>query len=154
VLGEMGCQVEHTVDSLTVQGPPDGRLRGIDVDLNAMPDTVQTLAVVALFADGPTTIRNVANLRIKETDRLAALGAGLRRLGGRVELLEDGLTVTPPSSPSAAAIHTWEDHRMAMSFALAGLRTPGIVIRDADCVSKSYPDFFEDLAALGGTERG
>lgn len=151
LLERMGCEIEENDDSLAVEGPRSGGLRGTDVDLNAMPDAAQTLAVVALFADGPTRISNVANLRIKETDRLAALARELRRLGARVELSDDGLTIRPPRRVTPAAIETYDDHRMAMSFALAGLRADGIVIKDADCVTKSFPDFFETLAGLEST---
>lgn len=155
VLARMGCEVDETADGLAVAGPPGGRLRGITVDLNAMPDTAQTLAVVALAADGPTEIRNVANLRIKETDRLAALAAELTRLGARVDTRADGLTVHPPQRPAAAEVRTYDDHRMAMSFAVAGLLADGLVIRDAGCVSKSFPEFFEVLDGLaGGAGRG
>ena len=144
----MGCQVEAGDDYLGIQGPPPGVLRGIDVNLNAMPDVAQTLAVVALFADGPTRITHVANLRIKETDRLAALESELKRLGARVEMTEEDLTITPPRAITPATIETYDDHRMVMSFALAGLAAEGIVIQNADCVSKSFPDFFETLATL------
>jgi 3-phosphoshikimate 1-carboxyvinyltransferase len=146
VLAQMGCRVDEGADWLEVSGPPAGTLRGIDVDLNAMPDTVQTLAVAAVFAQGPTTIRNVANLRIKETDRLAALGAELAKLGATVDVREDGLTITPPARLTSATIDTYDDHRMAMSFAVAGLVLPGLRIREADCVSKSFPSFFDALA--------
>jgi len=148
VLRQMGCEVAEGPDFLAVRGPGVGKLHGIDVDLNAMPDTVQTLAVVALFADEPTRIRNVANLRLKETDRLAALGHELSRLGALVELQEDGLTITPPHRVTPAAIETYNDHRMAMSFALAGLAADGVVIRNAGCVRKSFPTFFETLSTL------
>jgi len=148
VLEQMGCQVEAGDDYLGIQGPPPGVLRGIDVNLNAMPDVAQTLAVVALFADGPTRITHVANLRIKETDRLAALESELMRLGARVEMTEEDLTITPPRAITPATIETYDDHRMVMSFALAGLAAEGIVIQNADCVSKSFPDFFETLATL------
>ena len=144
----MGCRIESDADSLSIQGPPAGQLQGIDVDLNAMPDTAQTLAVTALFANGPTTIRNVANLRIKETDRLAALESELRRLGAEVEMTPDSLTIQPPKRIVPATIETYDDHRMAMSFALAGLRAEGIRIKDAGCVSKSFPEYFEQLAEL------
>ncbi|HMP07313.1 MAG TPA: 3-phosphoshikimate 1-carboxyvinyltransferase, partial [Lacipirellulaceae bacterium] len=113
----------------------------------AISDTVPTLAVAALFADGPTRIRNVAHIRHKETDRLAAVAAELRKLGAAVEELADGLIIRP-GKPRAAAINTYDDHRMAMSFAIAGLRIPGVVIRDPGCTAKTYPDFFADLAAL------
>jgi 3-phosphoshikimate 1-carboxyvinyltransferase len=148
VLARMGCRIDSGTDYLGVEGPKPGSLRGIDVDLNEMPDTAQTLAVAALFADGPTRIRNVANLRIKETDRLAALESELMRLGAQIELTEDSLTVVPPAHIKPAAIETYDDHRMVMSFTLAGLVADGVVIKDADCVSKSFPGFFDTLATL------
>lgn len=148
VLAQMGCAIEHAADGIIVTGPPRGCLRGVNVDLNTMPDTVQTLAVAALFADAPTTIRNVANLRIKETDRIAALAAELARVGAAVDVQLDGLTVFPPAELTPAEIHTYDDHRMAMSFALAGLLADGLVIRDAACVSKSFPEFFDALGLL------
>lgn len=150
VLARMGCDVQEDETSLTVAAPPDGPLRGIAIDLNDMPDTVQTLAVVGLFAAGPTDIHNVANLRVKETDRLAALRSELTRLGARVELRDDGLTVHPPRQITPAQVRTYEDHRMAMSFALAGLVAEGIVIGGAGCVSKSFPDYFRVLHELSG----
>ncbi len=144
VLERMGCAVIREPTRLSVEGPPNGvRLRGIDVDLNDMPDTVPTLAVLALFADSPTTIRNVANLRVKETDRLAALHRELSKLGATVEELPDGLIIRPPDRLTPAAIDTYDDHRMAMSFALAGLKCPGLVINDPQCCAKTFPDFFE-----------
>ncbi len=150
LLERMGCRVDRSPNSLAVQGPQAGqRLRGIDVDLNDMPDTVQTLAVVALFARGPTRIRNVANLRLKETDRLAALGRELGRLGANVDVYQDGLTVHPPERIRPSPIDTYDDHRMAMSFALAGLVTEGIIIDDPGCVAKTFPDFFERWQELG-----
>jgi 3-phosphoshikimate 1-carboxyvinyltransferase len=143
-LAQMGCEVRRSPDSITIIGRP---LRGIDVDMNAISDTVQTLAVVALFADGPTTIRNVAHARHKETDRLAAVGTELRKLGAGVAERADGLLITPRES-RAAAIDTYRDHRMAMSFALAGLRIPGVRINDPGCVEKTYPRYFDDLENL------
>ncbi|MBI2899245.1 MAG: 3-phosphoshikimate 1-carboxyvinyltransferase [Planctomycetes bacterium] len=122
--------------------------RGVDVDMNDCPDSVQTLAVVALFAEGSTRIRNVKNLRVKETDRIAALGAELRKLGARVTEFEDGLEIAPgPLRP--AEIETYNDHRMAMSFAVAALAVPGVEIRDPECVSKSFPRFFDVLESQG-----
>lgn len=150
VLARMGCAVRETADSLTVSAPA-GRLQGIDVDLNAQPDTVQTLAFTALYAEGPTTVRNVANLRVKETDRLAALAAELKKLGANVELTADGLVLTPPKMITPAALDTYEDHRMAMSGALAGLVVAGVKICNAGVVSKSFPGYFEALNALGGS---
>lgn len=143
VLKQMGCQIEQDEQSTTVIGPPIGTLKGVDVDLNEMPDVAQTLAVVALFANGPTNVRNVANLRIKETDRIAAVAAELAKFGAEVEQRDDGFRITPPASARLAAVDTYDDHRMAMSFALAGLRLDGVVIKDAECVSKTFPDFFE-----------
>lgn len=149
VLADMGCQVRADDGGIEVGAPSAGHLRGVDVDLNAMPDTVQTLAVVALFAEGPTRIRNVANLRLKETDRLAALATELTKLGAEVQVGPDGLTIRPPGRVRPAAIDTYGDHRMAMSFALAGLVVEGVVIRNAECVSKSFPGFFEALDRTG-----
>jgi 3-phosphoshikimate 1-carboxyvinyltransferase len=146
LLERMGCRVARGDDWAEVSGPDDG-LRGIDVDMNVLPDAVLALAVVALFAQGPTRIRNVANLRIKETDRLAALETELRKLGAEATAGPDWLEITPrPLGP--AEIDTYDDHRMAMAFALAGLRQPGVAIRDPGCVSKTWPDYFAMLEAL------
>jgi len=143
-LAQMGCEVRFEADSITVVGRP---LHGIDVDMNAISDTVQTLAVVALFAEGPTRIRNVGHIRHKETDRIAAVATELRKLGAVVTELDDALEIVPRNL-TAATIATYNDHRMAMSFALAGLRLPGVVIRDPDCTEKTYPKFFQDLKAV------
>jgi 3-phosphoshikimate 1-carboxyvinyltransferase len=144
VLADMGCRVERCTSGITVHGRP---LHGINVDMNDISDTVMTLAAVACFAEGPTTIRNVAHIRHKETDRLAALAAELRRVGAGALEHADGLTITPRPL-HGAAIETYKDHRMAMSMALVGLRVPGVVLRDPGCVAKTYPDFFEDLERL------
>jgi 3-phosphoshikimate 1-carboxyvinyltransferase len=141
-LEAMGCVVGR--DPLTAEGRP---LRGIDIDMNAISDTVMTLAAVALFAEGPTTIRNVAHIRHKETDRIAALAAELRRLGAEVDERPDGLTIRPRPL-RGAEVETYDDHRMAMSLALVGLRVQGVVIRDPGCVAKTYPHFFDDLESL------
>jgi 3-phosphoshikimate 1-carboxyvinyltransferase len=143
-LAKMGCEVRYESDGTTVVGRP---LRGIDVDMNAISDTVQTLAVVALFADGPTTIRNVGHIRHKETDRIAAVAAELRKLGATVNEQADALEIIP-SVLRGAEIATYDDHRMAMSFAVAGLVQPGVAIRDPGCTAKTYPRFFEDLEAV------
>lgn len=143
-LEQMGCAVERAPGSLTVHGRP---LRGIDLDMNAISDTVMTLAAVALFAEGPTTIRNVAHVRHKETDRLAAVATELRRLGAEVQERDDGLTITPRPL-RGATVQTYNDHRMAMSLALVGLRVPGVVIDHPACVAKTYPGYFTDLLAL------
>jgi 3-phosphoshikimate 1-carboxyvinyltransferase len=143
-LEQMGARVAWHADAITVTGRP---LVGIDVDMNAISDTVPTLAVVALFADGPTTIRNVAHIRHKETDRIAAVACELRKLGATVEEYPDGLRITP-GPLHGAAIDTYDDHRMAMSFALSGLRVPGVAINDPGCTAKTYPGFFADLERL------
>lgn len=151
LLHQMGAGLAFGSDFITILAPPKGQaLRGIDVDLNAMPDMAQTLAVVALFAAGPTSIRNVGNLRVKETDRLAALKAELSKLGATVEIEGDDLHIEPPAGNKLrpAAIDTYNDHRMAMSFAVAGLRSPGVTINDPGCVDKTFPDFFDRLAEL------
>jgi 3-phosphoshikimate 1-carboxyvinyltransferase len=141
-LEQMGATVRYAPLSITIEGGP---LRGVDVDMNAISDTVQTLAVVALFAEGPTRIRNVAHIRHKETDRIAATATELRKLGAHVEEFDDGLVIHPPKEVRGAEIDTYNDHRMAMSFALAGLRTPKVVIRNPQCTAKTYPEFFADL---------
>ena len=147
LLAQMGCRVVREADRVTVHGS-DAPLRSLgEIDMNDFPDAVLAYAVVALFADGPTTIRNVANLRIKETDRLAALAAELSKLGARTETGPDWLRIEP-GTPRGASIETYDDHRMAMSFALAGLRIPGVHILDPGCVSKTWPGFFEAFAAL------
>jgi 3-phosphoshikimate 1-carboxyvinyltransferase len=144
VLERMGCALGRKPGELIVHGKP---LYGINVDMNDISDTVMTLAAVACFAEGPTTIKNVAHIRHKETDRLAALAAELRRVGAEVEEFADGLTITPRPL-HGADIETYNDHRMAMSMALIGLRVPGIVIKDPSCVAKTYPHFFTDLEQL------
>lgn len=144
-LAQMGCEVEYGTNQIAVKGGP---LRGASVSMNAVSDTAQTLAVVALYADGPTTITGIAHNRHKETDRIGDLARELRRLGAEVDEFEDGLTITPrPLTPTA--IETYNDHRMAMSFAIAGLKTAGIVIKDPGCTRKTYPQFFHDLNRLG-----
>jgi len=145
ILGQMGCRVRRGPDFAEVEGP--GALRGVDVDMNDLPDAVLALAVVAAFAEGTTHIRNVANLRIKETDRLAALETELTKLGARARTTADSLTVEP-GPLHGAEIATYDDHRMAMAFALAGLRIPGVVILDPSCVSKTWPDYFTVLDRL------
>ncbi|MEO2031557.1 MAG: 3-phosphoshikimate 1-carboxyvinyltransferase [Planctomycetaceae bacterium] len=145
-LERMGCEVRWNPGSITVSG---FARHGIDIDMNAISDTAQTLAAVAVFADSPTTIRNVEHMRYKETDRIAAVVAELGRAGIRAEERADGLKVYP-GTPQPAAIQTYDDHRMAMSFALLGLRAPGIEILDPGCTAKTYPQFFDDLEQLCG----
>ena len=143
-LRRMDCDVRYFDNRITVAGRP---LRGIAIDMNAISDTVQTLAAVALLADGPTTIRGVAHIRHKETDRIHALAVELRKLGGEVEEFADGLRITP-GELHGAEIDTYDDHRMAMSMALPGLAIPGVVIRDPGCTAKTYPGYFQDLRKL------
>jgi 3-phosphoshikimate 1-carboxyvinyltransferase len=124
-----------------------GRFAGVDEDMHHLSDTVMSLAAIAPLAEGPTTIRNVANIRIKECDRLDATAGELRRLGQAVETGPDWLTVAPrPVQP--ATVRCYADHRIAMSFAILGLARPGIAIEDPACVAKTYPGFWDDLAGL------
>jgi len=148
ILREMGCDVAWTARGVTVTGPQ--HLTGIHVDLNAMPDMVLTLAPLALLARGRTVIENVANLRVKESDRLSALATELARLGAKVEEHPDGLTIYPPDAVRPAEVQVYGDHRMAMGLAVVGLAAPGICITNPECVAKTYPRFFEDLEALVG----
>src|SRR5262249_49987950 len=143
----MGCPAAREPGRTTATGGP---LRSVDVDMNAMSDTVMTLGVVALFADGVSRIRNVAHIRHKESDRIAALAAELRKLGATVDELPDGLVIDPPPPDRlrGAAIATYDDHRMAMSFAIAGVRIPGIPTLDPGCVAKTYPGFWDDIQQL------
>ncbi len=150
LLARMGCQVEQADQGgLTVIGPR--RLRGITVDMGDMPDVAPTLAVVAAFAEGTTVINNVAHLRIKECDRLAAVVTELGKLGVQVEQKEDAMVIHGHAGGRGlhgAVIETYNDHRMAMCFAVAGLRIPGVTITNPGCVAKSFPDFWVRFASL------
>ena len=148
VLERMGCRIERTDDATEVHGPQ--RLGGVDVDMNAISDMVPTLAAIAPFAAGPVHINNVAHIRLKETDRIHAVVTELRRIGVTVDERQDGLTVHP-SDPTGAIIETYDDHRIAMAFAVTGLVVPGISIRDPGCTAKTFPDFFEHLFELTDT---
>ena len=152
VLEAMGCGVGIEEETTTVTGPPRGALKGGQTfDMGPISDTAQTAAAVAVFADGPTTVTGIAHARHKETDRVAAVVAELRKLGQTCEEHPDGFTVHPaPVTP--AVVDTYDDHRMAMSFALIGLRTPGVQIADPGCVAKTYPGFWDDLQTLSGSE--
>jgi 3-phosphoshikimate 1-carboxyvinyltransferase len=148
VLHSMGADLVFGKNFITVVGT--GRLEGIEVNLVDMPDTAQTLAVVAMFAEGQTVITGLHTLKVKETDRLTALKNELSKLGAKVEIEgDDALIINPPAHPQGAQIDTYDDHRMAMSFALAGTKISGVTIRDVECVRKTYPNFFKDLATLG-----
>jgi len=148
VLREMGCEVAWTDEGVTVAGPE--RLLGLRIDMNAMPDMVPTLAPLALVARGRTVIENVANLRVKESDRLSALATELERLGATVEEHPDGLSIIPPKAVRPAEVATYNDHRIAMGMAVVGLAAGGVRIADPECVGKTYPEFFEDLERLAG----
>lgn len=147
VLEQMGCDVTRGEAFIEVRGPAS--LRGVDVDMNGISDTVQTLAAIAPLATGPVVIRNVGHIRHKETDRIAALVTELRRLGVEVDEHQDGLVVRP-SAVQPARVQTYDDHRMAMSFAILGCAVPGIVIEDPACVAKTFPDFFDRLGSVVG----
>ncbi|HSL28372.1 MAG TPA: hypothetical protein VK900_04155, partial [Anaerolineales bacterium] len=142
----MGCTVEEGDRFIAVTGAQS--LRGVDVDMRDIPDTAQTLAAIAPFAASPTRIRGIASARIKETDRVHATCTELRRLGVQVDEHEDGMTIYPGDHMQPARIETYNDHRMAMAFALIGLRVEGITIENPGCVSKTFPDFFEVLNTL------
>jgi 3-phosphoshikimate 1-carboxyvinyltransferase len=144
VLSDMGCKVSKTETGIGLEGVT---LKGIDVDMNAIPDCVPTLAVVAAFAEGPTTITNVHHLKYKETDRLKALATELTKLGVKVERFDDGFTIYPQSL-RGTTIETYNDHRMAMSFAIAGLKVDGVAIKNPSCVSKSFPNFWDEFNKL------
>ncbi len=147
VLVRMGAHAEVTDSSVTLKGGP---LRGIDVDMEAMPDVVPTLAIVAAFAEGNTHITNIASLRIKECDRIAAVTTELRKMGVTVDEYDDAMTIHG-GTPHGAVIDTYDDHRIAMSFAIAGLRTGNVVIKDPGCVAKSFPTFWRTLDSLRET---
>ena len=145
VLRKMGATVEMSSASISVR---PGRLQGVDLDLNAIPDAAMTAAILAVFASGPTTLRNIYNWRVKETDRLAAMSTELRKLGATVIEGRDFLSITPPARLCPAQIDTYGDHRMAMCFSLACLGGVAVHIRDPDCVSKTFPTYFELFESL------
>jgi 3-phosphoshikimate 1-carboxyvinyltransferase len=146
VLKQMGCTVEGTDNSILVTRASP--LRGIDVDMRDIPDTAQTLAAIAPFADTPTRVRGIASARLKETDRIHATCTELRRLGVQVEEHEDGMTIYPCQTFKRSNVQTYSDHRMAMSFSLIGLRFDGVTLENPSCVSKTFPNFFEILNTL------
>ncbi|MDH1701234.1 bifunctional 3-phosphoshikimate 1-carboxyvinyltransferase/cytidylate kinase [Comamonas terrigena] len=151
----MGAQVESGPNWLQV-GRGTWPLKAIDLDCNHIPDAAMTLGVMALYAEGTTTLRNIASWRVKETDRIAAMACELRKLGATVEEGEDYIRITPPASAAgwkAASIHTYDDHRVAMCFALAAFNPAGLPVRieDPQCVGKTFPDFFESLFAVCDT---
>ncbi|KAF8113832.1 hypothetical protein N665_0045s0072 [Sinapis alba] len=153
VLEKMGCKVSWTDNSVTVTGPSRDafgmrHLRAVDVNMNKMPDVAMTLAVVALFADGPTTIRDVASWRVKETERMIAICTELRKLGATVEEGSDYCVITPPAKLKPAEIDTYDDHRMAMAFSLAACADVPVTIKDPGCTRKTFPDYFQVLESI------
>ncbi len=124
-------------------------LRGIEIDMNQIPDCVPALAVVAAFSEGPTTIYNIAHLRYKETNRLTAIARELTKLGARVEVADDTMAIHPKQL-HGTEIETYNDHRIAMAFAIAGLRINGVTLKNPGCVKKSFPDFWKEFQKLEG----
>ena len=147
LLERMGCRVERGDSWVAIEGTQD--LRGLDADCRAMPDIVPTLAVVTLFAAGRSRITGVPHLKVKESDRIATVASEINRMGGGATPLADGLAIEPRPL-HGARIETWSDHRIAMAFAVAGLRVPGVLIADPGCVSKSFPDFWARFDHLTG----
>ena len=145
VLERMGCEVEIGIDRVEVRGPR--RLKGVDVDMNSFSDTMITLAAIAPFAEGPTTIRNVEHTRHQETDRISAVATELARLGAKVHEERDSIRIIP-QEVRPSSVRTYDDHRMAMGFAVTGLVAAGIRIQNPACVTKTFPDYFQKLDAL------
>ena len=148
VLEKMGAKISMGEDWIESGAPHRGKLKPIDADLNHIPDAAMTAAVAALFADGTSTLRNIASWRVKETDRLAAMATELRKLGAAVEEGADRLRITPPAALRAATIDTYDDHRMAMSFSLAALGGIRVRINNPACVGKTFPEYFDVLAGI------
>jgi 3-phosphoshikimate 1-carboxyvinyltransferase len=146
VLQKMGCVVTESDDLITVNRPSS--IVGLDIDMRDIPDTAQTLVAVAPFADSPTRIRGIASARVKETDRVSATCTELKRLGVQVEEHQDGMTIYPCKTFQPANVQTYNDHRMAMAFSLIGLRFDGVTIENPNCVSKTFPNYFEVLDSL------
>ncbi len=147
-MGKMGARITMGPNWMEARAPSGGKLKAIDLDCNHIPDAAMTLAVAALFADGTTTLRNIASWRVKETDRIAAMAAELRKVGATVEEGADYIRITPSAAshqPQATspAIDTYDDHRMAMCFSLAAFGGAGVRINDPKCVAKTFPDYFE-----------
>ena len=145
VLEAMGAKVEWDDESITVTGAP---LKGVDLDMNHIPDAAMTIATTALFAEGPTSIRNIYNWRVKETDRLNAMATELEKLGAKVEEGHDYITVWPTTTLNHAAIDTYNDHRVAMCFSLVALSDTPVTINDPGCTAKTFPDYFDRFATI------
>ena len=146
ILQQMGCTVTEGENFIEVTGSTS--LIGVDVDMRDIPDTAQTLAAIAPFASSPTRIRGIASARLKETDRVHATCMELTRLGVRVDEYEDGMTIYPCETFRPAIVQTYNDHRMAMAFSLIGLRFDGVTIENPDCVTKTFPNYWEALDTL------
>lgn len=145
VLEKMGAEISWSDESITVVGKP---LTAIDMDMNHIPDAAMTIATTALFATGTTTIRNIYNWRVKETDRLNAMATELRKVGAEVVEGEDYISITPPKSIKHAEIDTYDDHRVAMCFSLVALSDTPVTINDPKCTAKTFPDYFDKLAQV------
>ena len=147
-LAQIGAKLEMGDNWIEASAPEGGRLKAFDMDLNHIPDAAMTLAVAALFADGPSRLGNIASWRVKETDRIFAMATELRKVGAEVEEGQDYLRITPPPALRHAAIDTYDDHRMAMCFSLASLAGVGVRINDPKCVNKTFPGYFEAFASV------
>jgi len=145
VLAKMGAKVEWSDDYIAVSR---GELHAVDMDFNHIPDAAMTIATTALFAEGTTTLRNIYNWRVKETDRLSAMATELRKVGAEVEEGEEYLTITPPRQLKHAAIDTYDDHRMAMCFSLLALDSVSVTINEPECTAKTFPTYFEVLKSI------
>lgn len=150
-LARMGAEIGMGPNWIEAQLPCSQRIRAIDMDLNHIPDAAMTLAVLALFADGPSTLRNIGSWRVKETDRIAAMATELRKFGAEIEEGADYLKITPPKKPAEnVAVDTYDDHRMAMCFSLVTLGGVPVRINDPKCVNKTFPGYFDALATITG----
>ncbi|MBT0961940.1 bifunctional 3-phosphoshikimate 1-carboxyvinyltransferase/cytidylate kinase [Denitromonas iodatirespirans] len=147
-IAQLGVEVTLGDTWIEARGPADGRLKAFDMDLNHIPDAAMTLAVMAVFCDGPCHLRNIASWRVKETDRIAAMATELRKLGVEVEEFDDALRVVPPTELRHAAIDTYDDHRMAMCFSLISLAGVGVTINDPACVNKTFPVYFDAYRSI------
>jgi len=147
-LAKMGARITMGPNWMEARAPESGKLNAIDLDCNHIPDAAMTLAVAALFADGTTTLRNIASWRVKETDRIAAMATELRKVGATVEEGADYIRITPPEQIKHAAIDTYDDHRMAMCFSLVAFGAAGVRINDPKCVAKTFPDYFAEFAKV------
>ncbi len=147
-LAVMGAEISWGDDWIEARAPASGKLKAFDLDLNHIPDAAMTLSVAALFADGPSTLRNIGSWRVKETDRIAAMAAELRKLGATVDEFPESLRVTPPAALRPAVIDTYDDHRVAMCFSLVTLGGPYVRINDPKCVNKTFPEYFQTFAGI------